>query len=682
MRPFKNTMRPREPNHDAPAASQAMLNPGYRQRLAHHRDWLVLFIGLLLTTIAYAPGIGEVWFFDDFPNIVDNQDIQPVSADLPHLISAALSSPSSEFKRPLASLSFAANFLVSGLSASAMKATNIAIHLANGLLLFLMLRRLFRSDDDQEASRRGAVTAALAACAWMLLPINLTAVLYVVQRMESLANLFVLAGLYGYVRGRQRMLRDGRGFALAALSLVFGTSLGLLAKETAVLLPLYAAIIEWLMFRGRTAPRDALTARPSRRVLALFLFVLVLPALAGSATLVPVMFAAKTWAPRPFTMPERLFSELRIVLDYIAWTWIPTPAALSFYHDDFVISRGWLAPWTTLASALALCAFALLAWWQRRRRPFVALGIALFFACHLLTATIIPLELIYEHRNYPASMGLALAFVSALRGSPRDLASPPASRPMAWVITSIALAYWGALTAYTASRWGHPATLGVELANRAPESPRAQYELGRTMIILSHYDEKSPYAARVVEPLKRAAALPDASILPEQALVFFEARMHRPIDPDLWLSMERKLRKQPVRIEDESALIALSSCKLQDLCDLPTDRLLDVYLAALSHPNPRARLLASYADLAWFAMGDRTLGYRMINDAIAVEPREAAYRVTAARRALALGYRQDAREQLAALKRIDFGGRLAAEIASLQHAIDAQPAPSSSSPTP
>ncbi|MGF6493020.1 hypothetical protein ABIE56_001177 [Luteibacter sp. 621] len=659
-----------------------MLNGGYWQRVARRRDWLLMLVGLLLTTIAYAPGIAEVWMFDDFPNIVDNQDVQPQEADLSHLLSAALSSPSSEFKRPLASLSFAANFLVSGLSASAMKATNVAIHLANGLLLFLVLRRLFRGDEDDEATRRGAVTAALAACVWMLLPINLTAVLYVVQRMESLANLIVLMGLYGYIRGRQRMLHDGRGFVLASLSLVLATGLGILAKETAIVLPLYAAIVEWLVFRGSEAPFSSGKPRIDRRVLALFFFVLVLPALAGSAKFLPVMFAGKTWAPRPFTMSERLLSELRIVVDYIAWTWLPTPSSLSFYHDDFVISRGWLTPWTTLASAGLLAALATLAWSQRRRRPFIALGIAVFFACHLLTATIIPLELIYEHRNYPASMGLALVFVCALRGSPRDLGPPLASRPMATLIISIALAYWGALTMYTASRWSHPATLGLELANRAPDSPRAQYELGRTMIILSHYDSASPYAARVEAPLKRAAALPGASILPEQAIIFFQARMHRPIDPELWISMKRKLSEQPVRIEDESALMALSSCKLQDLCDLPTDQLVGTYLAALSHPNPRARLLASYADLAWFAMRDRTLGYRMIQDAVATEPSEPAYRVTAAQRALALGYRQDAAEQLDALRRMDFGGRLAADIRSLQHAIDARPVSPSTSKTP
>ena len=45
----------------------------------------------------------------------------------------------------------------------------------------------------------------------------------------------------------------------------------------------------------------------------------------------------------------------------------------------------------------------------RRQRPLVALGIAWFFAAQLLTATVVPLELVFEHRNYFASLGICLA---------------------------------------------------------------------------------------------------------------------------------------------------------------------------------------------------------------------------------------------------------------------------------
>src|SRR6185437_10018827 len=161
------------------------------------------------------------------------------------------SSPATEFKRPLASLSFAANYLVSGLDPYWMKLTNLVIHLLNGLLVFLLARALLKISRAVSTDQRTGVIAALIAAGWMLLPINLTGVLYVVQRMESMANLFVLLGLLGYFAGRRRMLavmprdaegaadphRSGissstRGFLLCVASIVACTGVGALAKET------------------------------------------------------------------------------------------------------------------------------------------------------------------------------------------------------------------------------------------------------------------------------------------------------------------------------------------------------------------------------------------------------------------------------------------------------------------
>src|SRR5699024_4480565 len=146
-----------------------------------------------------------------------------------------------------ASLSFALNYLAGGLNPLGWKVTNVVIHLVNGLLAFLLARLLLRAGLPYVRRNRNApgpdtrhigIIAALMAGAWMLLPISLTAVLYVVQRMTSMANAFVLLGLIGYMAGRMRM-RDanrsrGRGFALCVASLVVCTAIGFAAKETAV----------------------------------------------------------------------------------------------------------------------------------------------------------------------------------------------------------------------------------------------------------------------------------------------------------------------------------------------------------------------------------------------------------------------------------------------------------------
>jgi hypothetical protein len=421
-----------------------------------------------------------------------------------------------------------------------------------------------------------------------------------------------------------------------------------LAKETAVMLPLYAILIEWLVFRF-VAPGG----KRDWRIFLLFVVVLMLPMLLGLAWLLPSIFKTATWATRDFTLQTRLLSEARIVTDYFRWTLLPTPDALSFYHDDFHISTGLLKPWTTLASILFITALAALVLWARRRQPIFALGIALFLGSQLLTGTIIPLELIYEHRNYFPTFGLMLAVIPLL-AVPR---STRFSLPRHTLLAGLLLC-WTALTAMTAYAWGDPLRLAQDLASRAPQSPRAQYELGRTYIIYSHYDPTSPFTKLAYEPLERAAALPESSILPEQALIFMNARMHLPLKDAWWTSLINKLKARKSTVQDESSLGALTQCVRENHCALPKSKMTQAYMAAMSHPNPSARLLAMYGDYAWNVLDDHVLGETMTNDAVMAAPRESAYQITLVRMLASQGRLDEARVALLNLQRLDIGGSL------------------------
>jgi len=687
--------------------------------------WWCLIAALTLTIAIYWPGLSGSWLFDDYPNIVDNHAVQPAHADLASIVNAALSSPSSDFKRPLASLSFALNYLVSGLDPYGMKLTNLALHLLNGLLVFLLARALLLVARAKNITTEVApidagadIIAALIAAGWMLLPINLTAVLYVVQRMESMANAFVLLGLIGYVAGRRRMLEAGadrvdtaplrfarrggldwcgvssssRGFILCVISSTLPAAVGILAKETAVMLPLYAWLIEWVLFRFQSpAPASSSAAsvtphpttalpgnqppsvgRRDRRIMALFLLVLALPMLIGLAWLVPGLLKPEHWATRDFTLGTRLLSEARIVVDYIAWTLAPTPNALSFYHDNFRISTGLLAPWTTLAGIVLLATLIALTLWLRPRLPLVALGLALFLGCQLLTGTILPLELIYEHRNYFASFGLLLAIVPLL-AAPTSASGATSlwtgALPFAvprYVLLAGLMLCWMVLTALTAYAWGNPLRLAEDLAARAPDSPRAEYELGRTYIIYSQYDPSSPFTRMAYAPLERAAALPDGSILPEQALIFMNARMHLPLKDAWWTSLIGKLKAHKPGVQDESSLAALTQCDREHHCELPVKRMTEAYFAALSHPDPSARLLAMYGDYAWNVLDDHKLGLRMTEDAVGASPNEPAYQITLIRMLVVQGRKVEAVKALQKLGSLNIGGRLNTSLSELR----------------
>ncbi|MEO5830244.1 MAG: hypothetical protein ABIQ36_06715, partial [Rhodanobacter sp.] len=559
--------------------------------------------------------------------------------------------------------------------------------------------------------------------------------------------LFVLAGLIGYIAGRRRMLaavpdaardnhREWSGLLLCVVSIILPTLLGLLAKETAVMLPLYALLVEWAIFRwrkrgsyifderfpsreslaaasqsavGPALPADASpnalpdesrhetagsacptraaqslsdlpceesanSARPTGMlrqgkdwsVITLFLVALVLPMLVGLSWLVPGLLKPDAWATRDFTLSTRLLSEARIVTDYIGWTLLPTPNALSFYHDDFQVSTGLLSPWTTLTSIIFLTALTASLPWLRRRQPLVALGLSLFLGCQLLTGTVLPLELIYEHRNYFASFGLLLALVPML-AVPR---SWPFALPRHALLIGL-MVCWTALTAFTAYAWGDPLRLAEDLASRAPESPRAQYELGRTYIIYSHYDPASPFTRLAYAPLEASAALPNSSILPEQALIFMNARMRLPLDDAWWNSMIGKLQAHTPGVQDESSLAALTQCARERRCNLPTQRMVAAFNAALAHPKPNARLLATYGDYAWNVLNDRERGFQMTAAAVAASPNEPAYQITLIRMLITRHQPERAKAAIQTLKRLNLGGRLDQDLATLEARLGA-----------
>jgi len=612
----------------------------------------------------YAPGLSGGFVFDDFPNIVDNTAVQPKEVSLASFVAAALSSPSSELKRPLASLTFAANVLFTGLDPGAMKVTNLLIHLLNGLLVFVLFRMLMRVMDKPWIEYRITAIAAAGSFAWLVLPINLTAVLYVVQRMESLANLFVLLGLIGYVRVRSRLARRSGKIVLPAIAcIVAATAAGLMAKETAILLPLYALCVETCVFHFRWSDGSF-----AHSLAWAYGVMLVPPILIGAAWLGPGILDDRTWATRDFTLTTRLLSEPRILVDYLRWTVLPTLNDLSFYHDDFVQSTGWLTPWTTTASIIGLTTLAVFAWILRRSLPLFSLGIALFFACHTLTATVLPLELVYEHRNYFASIGVVLAVTDlialAVHHTPYKWRRSVLIVPICLIIVALHA------TLVTAYAWGSPLGLAEELGRRAPASPRAQYELGRAYIIESHYDPASPSTQKAYAPLERAADLPGSSILPQQALIFFNARLHRPVKPTWWTSLQGKLTERPATVQDESSLGSLSSCLNQGLCDFPATELDKSFRAAMSHSRVSARLIAMYANFAWESLDNHQLALQLQRKAVDAAPNEGAYRIGLVRMLIQSGMRDQALNEIEALRPLNVAGRYERDIRELRTTFD------------
>jgi hypothetical protein len=600
------------------------------------RDHLFAYgaVCLLLVFVwaLYRPGVGGGFSFDDFPNIVLNKALHVDTLVPRDWLAATFSSPAADLPRPLAMLTFAINHYFTGLDPRPMKMTNIAVHLANTLLLFALLRNLLAASAAGASMGRRDAAALFATACWALAPINLMPALLVVQRMESLANLFVFGGLLCYVKARASARPALPVLAILGVFTVAGIS----AKESAALLPLYAFLVECFVLRFRSG--DGST---NRRLVLGYVFVLLLPAIAAVAWLLPKAMSPGAYASRDFTLLERLATEPRVLVDYLRWTLLPDAQDFGLFHDDYPVTRSLLASPVSLLSLLLLAGMAVLSAWLAPRRPLAGLGLAWFLCAHLLTATFIPLELVFEHRNYFASVGLVLVLMDLFVLLPQARTA----RILAGVFGGLFLVQSIATTRVRVNDWSSPFEFARSEAQRHPASPRAAYAYAQALAIATDGKPDSAVTRAAFAAYDRAKHLPGSDIAPIQGALLLAGRTHTPIPDEWWLEMQARLRSRPISPQDLGSLAALTNCAISGVCDFPPGRMVETFLAALSH-GEHPEVVSVYGNYAYNGLRDAELGERLWREAARLSPLQPEYRITLVKMLIHQGKDAEARREI------------------------------------
>lgn len=455
---------------------------------------LVTLLGLLLALSAlfYLPGISGPYIFDDTSNLLGNSYIKIRSLDSNSLYHAAFSLESGPLQRPISMLSFALNYYFAGgfSDSTPFKVTNLVIHAINGLLVFwlmqLVLTRLASISDQNSVAqtseqRQLTALAFVVALLWLIHPIQISSVLYVVQRMTELSALFTLAGLIAYLLGRSKLnkgqTKKASIFLIASLGLFL--PLGLLSKENAVLLPVYILVLEFVLFPSEPPwKRWHTLTQFQRRML-----VAGLTLLAVSGTVAIICYALPMYAGRKFDLTQRLLTEGRVLFFYLSLLLLPRIDGFGNQHDDIAISVSLLDPWTTLPALLGNVGLLVTAVLVRKRLPFLSLGILWYYAGHLLESTVIALEIAHEHRNYLPTLGVMLVIVGGLRHAVARFQKPQ----LFWLIPAIVVVFAG-VTLLRASQWGSMAEFYRSEVQHHPGSARNQAGYARLMTMLGHDD--------------------------------------------------------------------------------------------------------------------------------------------------------------------------------------------------
>ena len=431
------------------------------------------------------------------------------------------------------------------------------------------------------SSKRAAWIGAATASLWLVHPLNLTAVAYIVQRMTSLSALFTALAILAYVSERfAQRSRPGRWLRTIVLVAGFGL-LAAFSKETGLLTPVYLIVIELVVFRFRAADtRDTRTAKT--------LVVIVLSSLALVMVLYPILHSnpLNGYAARPFDLEQRLLTEARVVSWYLAMLLVPDVQQMTLYHDGLRVSAGLLAPPTTLFALAALVTLLLGAIALRHRAPWFSFGMLFFFAGHLLESTVFPLELVFEHRNYLPSFGVLFAIVTGAALGLKRLEVPPRFQALAPVPFIVILSV---ATHIRAHQWsGDPAAPLIDALNH-PESPRANIIAGNTFSLLAKGAEYHIDRRGLIDLADQAFKRADG-LLPDSANAIFGwlfLYYEHGIDPpeQLVQSLEDRLARVFIDASTINGLHSLTTCQIDGHCRIPEANYLDAMNAALQNPR-------------------------------------------------------------------------------------------------
>jgi len=430
---------------------------------------------LLAAVLAYAPGLGGPFLFDDFGTITDLGSRGGV-VDWETFKAFVFGGHAGPTGRPLALLTFLADATNWPADPWPFKRTNLVIHLANGALLGLLMTAILRTlEFDRPAARW---IAWLAAGCWLLHPFLVSTTLYAVQRMAQLATLFIFAGMLVWLKGRMLVSRNaGRGYLLMSLAIGLGTLLALLSKENGILLPMLVGTLEMTIVSSRGKNLPALNR-------AWALLFIVLPSAVIGVYLGAHAFRADFFEivpPRDFSAYERLLTESRVLVDYLRHWFIPELYTTGVFQDHFIKSSGLFSPVTTaMAAAFHLAAIGL-ALVVRRRQPLLSFAVLFFYASQLLESSVINLELYFEHRNYLSAAFLFVPLAAWLYGR--------VGRPVFIAVAIGALGLLGGFTRYSAVIWADYDTIVEASAHKAPTSARAQVQYATNLYNAGRYEE-------------------------------------------------------------------------------------------------------------------------------------------------------------------------------------------------
>ena len=438
----------------------------FRGRLDGKRGTLIAAAVLLLAiSAAYANSFTGSFHFDDLHQIVENPNLRDIR-NLPLFFTspgAGSATPGDEGYRPVLCSTFGLDYLVSGGRSWSFHITNTAIHFLNALLLFFIVRAVFRKAGNKEAGW----APLFVSLAFALHPVQTAAVTYISGRSAVLAAFFSLLSVLGFVRFKEDGPARHGWLVLSVLSFF----IGLLTKETAVSC-IGLIFLFLLVFPGRDGRIKRFAALIPYSG-ALILFLVLKKALQG--------FYVVSGAPHGIM--EYFISELKVFLLYLRLLFLPVNQSA-----DYNLPVSGTFDLKAASSVIIISAALIYLWKSRRRNPAGAFFGLWFLAALAPESSLIPItDTAVEYRLYLPLAGF-VACAAAFSGGLMTRRSIS--------FAAAALVLFGVLAYNRNNVWADEYSFWSDALLKAPLSARAHIGLGSALM------DKGEHEAALREFLK------------------------------------------------------------------------------------------------------------------------------------------------------------------------------------
>jgi tetratricopeptide (TPR) repeat protein len=429
--------------------------------------YIIFFIiSSILIFALYGNTLKGPFVFDDYNSIVENNSLhwrQPISLTD---ISNSLAS-----HRPIADLTFGLNYYFGKLNVKGYHLVNISLHLMNTLFLFYFLTLIFKLRALEKGSAANFHAEFIITLLWSASPLQTQAIDYIVQRVTLLACLFYLLSLISYMKARTTPFK--KNILWFSLSILFG-ALALFSKENAAMLPVTILICEFFFISGLHAGEFKRFLRKTAPLLLLVgcfivLFLIYHPEIRD-------IFSHRSNI-QEFTLRERVMTEWRILVYYLSLLLFPYPGRLLLDYF-YPLSKSLFSPVTTIFSLMFIVFLIGVSIKKASQFPFIAFGICWFFLNLLIESTIIPVDLIFEHRLYLPSIGFFIGIV-ALATEWLSRWNLSKAKIIGFILFSLILILEGIFTYQRNQEWNSETFLWTQVIEKYPNQARAHFNLAR-----------------------------------------------------------------------------------------------------------------------------------------------------------------------------------------------------------